>query len=161
MRAILICATLTLVGSSWWSWQGVVRAEPASPVERLVWMSGCWESVRGDLVVEEHWMEPRGGLMLGMSRTLRAGRAIAHEHLRISEQDRDLVLVAQPSGQAVTEFRAVAIQDSVAAFENRQHDFPQRVTYRPGPDSLWARIEGVTERGERAVDFRLGRIACH
>lgn len=132
-----------------------------SPLERLRWMAGCWERSGGDLVVEEHWLEPRGGVMLGVSRTIRGDRAVAYEFLRIAErEDGDVVLWAQPSGQALTEFRATALSDTLAAFHNPEHDFPQRVIYRPGPDSLFARIEGTAGGRERAVDFRMARVRC-
>lgn len=139
-------------------------AEPASgqesPLGQLDWMAGCWERASGDLVVEERWLSPRGGLTLGVSRTLRGGRAVGWEFLRISEGEDGIVLVAHPSEQAVTEFRAVAVADTLAAFENPEHDFPQRVLYRPGGDSLFARIEGEAGGETRGVDFRMGRVAC-
>ena len=160
MRTMVVGAVLLVLAGCWGSRRLSGDAQPAAPIERLGWMAGCWERIEGDLVVEEHWLGPRGGLMLGVSRTLRAGRAVAYEYLRISEQDGVPVLVAQPSGQAVTAFRSVTIHDSLAVFENPQHDFPKRIVYRPGPDSLWARIEGDADTSARAVDFRFGRTAC-
>lgn len=123
-------------------------------------MAGCWERLRGELVVEERWLAPRGGLMLGLSRTVRDGRAVAYEFLRISERDAGVILAADPSGQALTEFAATTISDSLAVFENPEHDFPQRILYRPGPDSLFARIEGRADGGVRGVDFRMARVPC-
>lgn len=136
------------------------ESAPASPIERLGWMAGCWEIAEGDQVTEEHWLAPRGGLMLGVGRTVRDGRAVAYEHLRISERDGEVVLVARPSGQAEASFPGVAVHDTVAVFENLLHDFPQRIVYRSRPDSLWARIEGGGETDRRAVDFRFGRVDC-
>lgn len=129
-------------------------------LDRLGWMTGCWEAVRGERIVEERWLDPRGGLMLGMGRTLRRGRAVDWEFLRIFQREGEVVLGAYPSDQAPSEFRAVAVDDTLALFENPEHDFPQRIIYRPGPDSLWARIEGAVDGRTRGVDFRLGRVAC-
>lgn len=157
---MIVSAVLVVMAGSCGIWRLEGETPPASSIESLGWMAGCWERVEGNLVVEEHWLEPRGGLMLGVGRTLRGGRAVAHEFLRISEEEGAAVLVAQPSGQAEAAFRSVTLHDSLAVFENPQHDFPQRIVYRPGPDSLWARIEGSGEMGSRAVDFRFGRTAC-
>jgi hypothetical protein len=134
--------------------------EPDGDIEQLRWMSGCWESTQGGLIVEERWLAPRGGLMLGIGRTLRNGRAVGHEFLRIFERDGGLVLEAHPSGQAATAFRAVVVSDAAAVFENPEHDFPQRIIYRPAPDSLLARIEGEVEGRVRGMDIRMGRIVC-
>ena len=40
-------------------------------IERLGWLKGCWErhTARGAFI-QEQWMAPRGGMMMGMARTL-------------------------------------------------------------------------------------------
>lgn len=135
--------------------------DTAAALDRLRWMAGCWERRTPDQHTEEQWMMPRGGTMLGMSRAVRDGRTVGFESLRIEERNGRLVYVASPSRQAMTEFTATAVSDTLAAFENPAHDFPQRILYRPGrADSLWARIEGEIDGRERAVDFRLARSEC-
>jgi hypothetical protein len=112
-------------------------------------------------MVEEQWMRPRGGTMVGMSRTVRGGRTVAWESLRISERDGALVYVASPSNQATTEFASTVVSDTLVVFENAAHDFPQRILYRPGAaDSLWARIEGERGGQLRGIDFRMARATC-
>lgn len=139
----------------------VPEPAPSPLLARLSWLAGCWErtSVGGSL--EEQWMAPRGGMMLGMNRMVRDGRAVAHEALRIEERQGALVYVADPSGQTRTEFTSVEVTDTSAVWENPEHDFPQRIVYRKGrPDSLFARAEAEREGAMRGVDFRLGRVAC-
>ena len=160
MRNLRVYLTLAGLGAALSASQILAVNEEDLPVERLQWMAGCWESAVGDLVVEEHWLSPRGGVVLGVSRTLRGGRTVAYEYLRIFEQSGQVVLAAHPSGQAMTEFRARAVTDSLAVFENPEHDFPQRIIYRSRPDSLWARIEGESDGRVRGSDFRMGRISC-
>lgn len=134
---------------------------PRDALAPLAWMAGCWARVTEASRLEEQWMEPRGGLMLGMSRLVRDGRAVSHEALRIEDRGGTVVYVAWPSGQAVTEFAAAAIDDTLAVFENPEHDFPQRILYLRGPgDSLHARIEGERGGQVRGVDFRMGRAPC-
>ncbi|HIF22947.1 MAG TPA: hypothetical protein EYQ27_13835, partial [Gemmatimonadetes bacterium] len=59
----------------------------ASPIAALAqddvgsaaWLSGCRVASASDVRSEEVWMEPEGGLMVGMARTLRGGVATGYE----------------------------------------------------------------------------------
>lgn len=136
-------------------------AGQASSLEQLGWMAGCWERTASERWLEEQWMSPRGDMMLGMSRTVRGDRVSEHEALRIEKRDGRLVYVARPSGQAVAEFESTGVSDTLAVFENLEHDFPQRILYRRGGrDSLFVRIEGRRGEEMRGVDFRMARARC-
>jgi hypothetical protein len=52
-------------------------------------------------------------------------------------------LVVDPAGQAV--------------FENRTHDFPNRIIYRQAGDTLVARVEGNDGNGQ---EWRMTRAPC-
>jgi hypothetical protein len=128
---------------------------------RLGWLAGCWEARSGARVVEEQWMRPRGGTLLGMSRTVAADSTVGHELMRIVERGGSLVFQAHPSGQAPAEFPAVEAGPERAVFADPAHDFPQRVIYRRvGADSLVARVEGERNGTTRGIDFRYARVAC-
>jgi len=131
-------------------------------VQQLAWISGCWrQSGRGNRVVDEQWMTPRGGTMLGMSRTVRGDSLLEFEHLQILERSGRLVYHAEPSGQSPADFVASAVSDTLVIFENPEHDFPQRIIYRRrGTDSLVARIEGTRNGQTRGIDFPYARVSC-
>lgn len=139
-------------------------AAAAGDLSALGWLAGCWQGATGDRVIEEQWMAPRGGTLIGMSRTVAGGRTIEHEFLQIRRQDDGVVYVARPSGQAEASFTLVSDAAALAreaVFENPQHDFPQRIIYRQQPDgSLLARVEGVQGGVVRGLDFLLKRAAC-
>lgn len=133
------------------------------PISRLAWLAGCWRRETPARVVEEQWMAPAGGLMLGVSRTVSPGdqRLIEYEVMRIEEKDGGLVFTARPSGQSEASFPSVELGDSLVVFENLAHDFPQRVAYRRAHDgSLRAWIEGTVDGKPRQVEFPYGRAAC-
>lgn len=132
----------------------------SSSIDDLAFMSGCWEMNDANGTVEEHWMTPRGGTMLGMSRTVRAGRAVAHEALRIEEEGDDLVYHAAPSGQSPAAFRATSVETGAVVFENATHDFPQRIRYLGARDSLHASVEGNLNGRQRSIKFAYGRVPC-
>ena len=100
--------------------------------------------------------------MLGMSRTIARGRAVASEYLRIDTRDGtdSLQYTAMPSGQSLTVFTASLVEPRHVVFENPAHDFPQRIIYRLDGDTLSARIEGTQAGKPRAADFIMQRASC-
>lgn len=140
------------------------QGTPASPMEHIRWLAGCWEQRAGTRVTLEMWMPADGGLMLGGSRTVIGGRVREYEHIRLADVDGKLVYTALPSGQREASFTSVQVSDSGFAVENRQHDFPQRIEYRRrGVDSLVARVEGPGREpgSQRAFDVAMRRVGCN
>lgn len=133
-----------------------------SKVDQLGWLTGCWMIESGETVVEEQWMRPAGGMMLGMSRTVRGGRTVAYEHIRIREDGDLLVYRAEPSGQAPAEFTESASTELSITFSNPAHDYPQRIRYTASADgrTLAARIEATVDGEVRGSDFPYTRRNC-
>jgi hypothetical protein len=133
---------------------------PPAPisVETLAWMAGAW-TAEGRLDIEEHWMAPKGGAMVGMGRTVARGRMVAFEFLRIETKDGGIDYIASPGGKPPTRFRLVRASATEAVFENLAHDFPKRILYRLQPDgSMLARVEGDGTEKEKALEFRYKRV---
>ena len=125
------------------------------------WLSGCWQRGSGDLTIEEQWMSPRGDAMVGMSRSVRAGRLVGYELVLIREDTTGLVYEAHPSGQESATFPAILASDTALVFEDLEHDFPQRIGYdRVGADSLSGWIEGERGGELRRIDFPYRRVSC-
>ncbi len=136
-------------------------ANARADINDLAWMAGCWSLVRENRIVEEQWMAPRGGMMIGMSRTVRPGtRFTDFEATRIEQHGDTVIFYAQPSGQPASSFPAKVVSKQEVVFENLAHDFPQRVIYRNGGDSLHARIEGMNEGKLMEIPFPMARTAC-
>lgn len=133
-----------------------------SPVESLGWFAGCWEmrASNGAFSIEEHWMKPAGDSLLGMSRTIRGGKTIFTEFLRISLEDGKLTYTARIGTRGVTAFPLRKMTDTEVVFENPTHDFPQRILYRKVDGGLFARIEGIDKGKEKHQDFPYKRAAC-
>jgi hypothetical protein len=127
----------------------------ASPGKSLVhdftWLAGHWCLSRGAETVEEQWLEPSGGLALGLGRTVKNGRATAFEFMRIDHRDGVPRFVAQPDGAPPTAFELTAIGAGWARFENPAHDFPKRVEYRRTAGGLHAEIAGPGRDGREVV----------
>lgn len=156
--SVLVVSLASVVGL----WTSTVASGPAPVgIARVAWLAGCWERSTPRGSVEEQWMAPRGGCMIGISRSVRADTLFAHEFLLIREQEGRLAYEARPSGQAPATFVASSASDSMVVFANPEHDFPERIGYRrAGPDSLVAWIEGTIDGAVRRIDFSMRRTAC-
>jgi len=140
---------------------GAAQAEDHD-ITQLNWLPGCWKAEGGEAGSVEQWMPLAGGSLLGMGRTVKSGKTVAHEFMRIALQpDGRLAFHAQPSGQPAASFTAVSLSDTEVVFENLQHDFPQRVVYaRDGATRLAARIEGQHHGKTRSIPFPMQRVSC-
>ena len=124
----------------------------AGPAD-LAFMKGAWEGVSGPLTFEERWTEEAGGLMLGVSRTLKDGRAVSFEFLRVEFRKDGIFYVAQPGGGPRTDFKLTASDGKSATFENPQHDHPKSIRYSLASDgSLKAELDGA--EGKQAFVFK-------
>ncbi len=131
-------------------------AEATAAINDLGWLSGAWKMEANGRLIEEHWTTPAGGAMLGVSRTIKGGKMVEFEFLRIEQRDGTLAYVAQPQGRAPTEFRLESSTPNDVVFANLKHDFPQRIRYRRNADgSVTARIEDAS--GKKGMDFNYVR----
>ncbi len=116
-------------------------------LEDLGWMAGHWMLQEAGGTTEELWMPARGGMMLGLNRSVQKGRARgSFEYLRIVEDPEHggVVYLASPGGGPPTPFRLTEVDGKHAVFENPEHDFPKRIEYRLEGEKLTASIAGDT-----------------
>lgn len=134
---------------------------PNDDIATLQWLAGCWAQRAPGRLTEEQWMAPAGGTMVGMSRTVVRDTTRSWEFLRIARVADRLAYVATPSGQAETVFPLVTLSDTLVAFENPRHDFPQRIVYRrASADSVVATISGTVNGRTRGSAFPMARSRC-
>lgn len=140
---------------------GSAAAQAPATIDQAGWLAGCWVSQRGQSTVEEQWMAPAGGTMLGMGRTIKGGRLDDYELVLLRAQDGRLDYEAHPMMQGTTIFSATVVSDTLLQFENPRHDFPKLIAYRRrGADSLVARIAAGPAPGDRQVLFSYRRTTC-
>jgi len=138
--------------------------EQKASTDGLGWMAGCWELTarNGTMVISEQWMKPAGGSLIGMSRTVSGGKTVAWEFIRIVTDADGISYVAKPQqNKDETVFKIAKFSPNELVFENPAHDFPQRIIYRnPGPDALFARIEGMRNGKLSGMDIPMKRVKC-
>ncbi|WP_338578584.1 DUF6265 family protein [Brevundimonas olei] len=111
----------------------------------------------GGREASETWSDPRAGLIVGHSVTVRNGRS-GFESARIAPvKDGGLAYFAQPGGAPATPFRLIDSGLQRAVFANPDNDFPHRIIYDRAGDVLTARIEGADDDENRSVQWRFNR----
>jgi len=139
-------------------------AQSSKPeIEEFAWLSGCWE--QNDLQKKqfgtEQWMKPAGQTMIGMSRTVKSGKTVSFEYLRIVQNELGVFYISKPNeNSSATAFKLIKSSSNQAVFENASHDFPQRIIYRRDKTSLFARIEGSNNGKSTAIDFPMVKVKC-
>lgn len=132
-------------------------AAPATPAPDLSWLAGYWLDCSGGREASETWSDPRAGLIVGHSVTVRNGRS-GFESARIATlKDGGLAYFAQPGGAPATPFRLIDSGPQRAVFANPDNDFPHRIIYERAGDVLTARIEGADDDENRSVQWRFNR----
>ena len=158
MRRIPFCLlTVVAVSASASSQPTAVAAKTTD----LAFMAGCWGLDQNGRHIEEHWLAPAGGSLIGVSRTVAGGKTTEYEFMQIRDLPDGLTYTAKPSGQPEASFKVSSLTPEEVVFENPAHDFPQRIRYRrAGADGLHARIEGTLNGQSRGIDFPYTRSAC-
>ena len=123
----------------------------------LLPLQGTWEgTVDGERYVEQ-WT-CAADVCNGSATSYSGDVAVMQETTRIMQfAGRWHYLVWLGDGPAVAFTRTFA-NDTTWVFENKAHDFPQRISYTVRGDTLSAFIAGPTYQGAVQVDFTLRRV---
>src|SRR4051812_34516928 len=131
------------------------------PMTKLAWMTGDWQQTSGSRVIEEHWSTPSANTLIGMSRTVRDGRTVSFEFLRIEQRGNGTFYVAQPNGRPPTDFKLASWTDAELVFEGDGTDRVKRITYRKqGLNGLAATVEGEENGKTFRQEFRYSKAAA-
>lgn len=134
-----------------WAVIGAACAADAPQPHGFKWLAGHWCSQSEGQLIEEYWLPPNADLAVGVGRTVRAGKTVTFEYMRIEARDGVTNYIAMHDGTAPVAFRLTASGADWARFENPQHDFPRRVEYRRTGAELHAEIAGPGKDGKELV----------
>ena len=140
-----------------------VPVEGDSDLNGLQWLVGQWKGQLGKNTYYEIWKSTNHGTLEGSAYMVNSqGKTIFTEVLRIDKIGSHVVFIAAVKKNHPVLFTLIDISGennkSQWVFENKEHDFPQRIIYiRESPDLLVARTEGVHKGKEEQEEFRLIR----
>jgi Domain of unknown function (DUF6265) len=134
----------------------IASAAETTALSDLSWITGDWQTPAGGRAqIEEHWTQPAGGSMMGVSRTVAGDKTVEFEYLRIEQRPDGIYYVAHPKARCPgTDFKLTRASATEAVFENPQHDFPKRIIYRKTDEGLTASIDGGEGTKAMAFPFR-------
>jgi hypothetical protein len=141
----------------------------ADPLEPFAWLEGCWKGSVNQRDFREHWMPLRGGMMLGISQVVMAGKSQGYEYLRIEPRAEGVFYVAVPSGKSEEAFRFTGktldekgdANHELYTFENPALEFPRKIVYRRATGGwLYAQVEGKVGGADREVIYPMRRVDC-
>lgn len=125
------------------------HAAAADPSPAPDWIAGHWLSCENGRQTSESWIKGRSGIIAGVNVSDNG-----FEFLRIAEADGAITYLASPGGRPPTAFTLVENTGARAVFENKTHDFPQRIIYAREGDMLTAAIEGEINGEQRGMQWR-------
>ncbi|OFY83929.1 MAG: hypothetical protein A3F72_07805 [Bacteroidetes bacterium RIFCSPLOWO2_12_FULL_35_15] len=133
----------------------------STKIKQMEWVIGSWEnlSVKGDLY--ETWTKIDDSTFAGRSFMIVQNDTAFSEKISLEFRNKNLFYIPTVRNQnkeLPVLFKLISIEKGELIFENKEHDFPQRIIYKnPSPDSLYARIEGK-ENGElKKEEFAMTR----
>jgi len=140
-------------------------------VDQLGFIAGQWRGTLNDRTIEQHWMAPAAGAMVGMYRSIRESKATLYELLAI-EQDAEQVmlrikhftpgagLVSQEAKEQSADHVLIKLEARTAVFAGGAAGAPVRVTFdSPDASTLNITVERQREGKPVATEFKYKRIA--
>jgi hypothetical protein len=139
-------------------------SESSATLEDFSWLEGTWVDTItfGFKLPPQHVYEEwhvYADSVSGVGYYTQGDDKIFSESFSIVKTDKQIVYVARPKKQAVVGFAFKGIADGQYIFENKAHDFPQKMAYHPfGNDSLHIYLEGITNTVARKVKMRYFKV---
>jgi hypothetical protein len=128
-------------------------------ISDLAFLAGSWTGGDGTSEWESVYTGPEGGRIVGASKELRGGRTVMIDFEHFYEREGELRMTPYPFGNKSVEFTLTSFdrQARQAVFENPEHDFPKKFTYRAGgDDALTIELEGEMGGSDAkfAIEFK-------
>ena len=132
------------------------------PFVGLNQLTGDWRIQASRGVMYESWKNLSAGEMQGRSYKLNGKDTIVFENVRLAKRSEGIfyipVVSNENDGKPVP-FRLISTADKKYVFENKEHDYPQRIIYHLiTKDSVHAWIEGTQNGKEGRSDYYFTRI---
>lgn len=153
---LLLFAATFMVGHSAAAQQLNALLEPLKP------LLGSWEMNSSEGRIIEVWKYDSPGKLSGKSYSIGKDKdSTLLEEVDIVEREGQLYYIPTVSGQNAgrpVEFTLKSRSGGIYVFENKEHDFPQRVCYHlQSSNELLAWIEGEKNGKTRKSEFRYRR----
>ena len=116
----------------------------ASSLTDLEWMIGTWKQEENPQTASyETWRKDSDQHFTGAACTIQNGDTVWKESLEIAiENGKAIYFATVPENDGAVGFTMTGKETERVDFENPEHDFPWKITYWRGADTLYARVAG-------------------
>ena len=140
---------------------GVAQASK-NRLAQFEWLVGSWENKSKDELYQENWYVVDDSTMEGDAKTMIKGELKFRESISITATSKGIfysAITSSENGPDSTAFKLIERQNQKFVFENKAHDFPQRIIYEAkGRKRLMARIEGEINGAFGYEDFPMKKV---
>jgi hypothetical protein len=120
---------------------------------------GKWKLNSDKTEFYEVWKMVDSTELVGKGYSIEAGEVIENEIIYLKKFANSWAYVAIPKNQTITLFALNDFTQNKFIFENKEHDFPQRVIYEFKNDgNLTALVEGVLDGEEMSREFNFIKV---
>ena len=125
---------------------------------------GTWRTEKKNGVLYESWQKNSDDQFDGKSFKITNADTIVLERVRLAREGTRIVYAVRVDGEndgKETLFYLREIKDNDYIFEDKEHDFPQRIIYTRNSDgSMLAAVEGSIRDRPRRNEFPMTRAVC-
>ncbi|MBK7264787.1 MAG: hypothetical protein IPI12_00230 [Ignavibacteriales bacterium] len=108
----------------------LVNAQDAVSLKKLGWLKGKWSRVTANVEQFETWNIISDSILSGEGYHIKSNNKKVTEKLTIKWLDKKLVYIADvPHNKKPVIFQNVVLNDTLAVFENKSHDYPNKISY--------------------------------
>jgi hypothetical protein len=137
-------------------------------VEQLAFMTGAWDTTLGSSRLEEHWMAPAGGCMMGMMRQTTDGKTGIREYEIIEETPEGILMTFKHVGPKMVDIpgrsltrKLVSIKNDEAIFESIGPEPKQKIVYRKeAAGSMYVMVEIENNGKVRKIELPMKRMTA-
>lgn len=141
---------------------GLVSLIPLNVCAQAVdfnWLVGKWKLESDRVELYEEWKTDGEHRLKGESYVMRDGQKQVSEILFVEKFDDQWAYIALPEGQSITLFALVQSENNEFVFENKEHDFPQRIIYRlVNEGEISATVEGNKDGEPKTLNFKFAKV---
>ncbi|MBN8702858.1 MAG: hypothetical protein J0M08_07320 [Bacteroidetes bacterium] len=125
---------------------------------RFDWLIGTWHSTMDGSPFTEIWLK-KENTYYGKAFILNNTDTVFSETLRIEKIDNHWVFIASINHSAPTLFTLIENDTNTLIFENKEHDFPNKVVYEnKGHKNMIAWIEGKVKGETKKEEYLYTKV---
>lgn len=139
-----------------------ITAARKEQMKKMEWLLGSWNNNSSNGNFYETWKRENDTTFRGNGFSISGRDTLFQEQLSLEWVNDTLCYIPAVKNQnndLPVHFKLITVRNNTYVFENKEHDFPQRITYKYiEPDSLYAKIEGLQNGNFRLEQFPLKKL---